>query len=147
MPKLIPPRRGELLTKDGIGTLRFLDYLEGTAAEVNNNTDNNTDNQTELEDNTGVVLTRRDFLRSVSVQSADYTTSESELVICTDKITVTLNSKPDDQELVSIQASNGVVIVDANGNTINGETDAVIRRNYTTWDLIFLVEIKGWIII
>ena len=143
MPKLIPPRRGESLTKDGVGTLRFLEYLERTAAEVNNNTDD----QTEFEDNTGFVLTQRDFLRSVSVQSADYTTSESEIVICTAKMIVTLNSNPDDQELVSIQASNGVVIVDANGNTINGETDAVIRRNYTTWDLIFLVEIKGWIII
>jgi hypothetical protein len=33
--KIIPPRRGEILTGKGIGTTRFMEYLERTAATVN----------------------------------------------------------------------------------------------------------------
>lgn len=36
MAKLIPPRRDESLTQDGVPTLRFSEYLEGLARDVNN---------------------------------------------------------------------------------------------------------------
>jgi hypothetical protein len=37
--KIIPPRRGEILTGKGIGTTRFMEYLERTAATVNDTAD------------------------------------------------------------------------------------------------------------
>ena len=36
--KIIPPRRDEVLSSKGLGTRRFLDYLERTATQVNNST-------------------------------------------------------------------------------------------------------------
>ena len=41
MAELIPPRRDETLTGDGIPTLRFSEYLELLARQLNTNTDNN----------------------------------------------------------------------------------------------------------
>ena len=39
MTHIIPPRRGEILTADGKGTTRFLEYLERTADTVNSSAD------------------------------------------------------------------------------------------------------------
>lgn len=36
MAELIPPRRDESLTQDGVPTIRFSEYLEGLARDVNN---------------------------------------------------------------------------------------------------------------
>ncbi len=38
MAELIPPRRDEFLTASGVPTLRFSEYLEGLARDVNSNT-------------------------------------------------------------------------------------------------------------
>lgn len=38
MSDLIPPRRNEFLTKDGLPTQRFADYLEAIASKTNSNT-------------------------------------------------------------------------------------------------------------
>ncbi len=143
MAKLIPPRRGEALTFEGIGSLRFLEFIELASLTINDTAEN----QAEIDDNINQDQARQELRRDFSVQSSDYTTLDSEIVVCTDKMTITLNATPDDQELVSIQASNGVVVIEGNGNTINNETSAVIRRNFTTWDLLYGVEINGWIII
>lgn len=37
--KIIPPRRGEILSNKGVGTTRLMDYLERTANQVNDATD------------------------------------------------------------------------------------------------------------
>ena len=36
MAELIPPRRDESLTQDGVPTIRFSEYLEGLARDINN---------------------------------------------------------------------------------------------------------------
>lgn len=36
--RIVPPRRGEILTGKGIGTTRFMEYLERTASQVNDTT-------------------------------------------------------------------------------------------------------------
>lgn len=38
MSDLIPPRRGEILSQAGVGTTRFMEYLEAAARMVNENT-------------------------------------------------------------------------------------------------------------
>lgn len=90
----------------------------------------------------------QDQLRDdVVVTAADYTTIGDQIIVATDELTVTLNATPEDRELVKIHANNGRVDIDANGKTINGETDAIIRRNFTTWDILYIVELDSWIII
>ncbi len=39
MSKIIPPRRDEILSKQGVGELRFLNYLEENADQTNNSTE------------------------------------------------------------------------------------------------------------
>lgn len=38
MAEIIPPRRGEFLTKEGIPTVRFAEYLERLTSQLNTNT-------------------------------------------------------------------------------------------------------------
>lgn len=90
----------------------------------------------------------KDQLRdNVVVTAVDYTTIGDQIIVTTDKLTVTLNATPQDRELVKIHANNGRIDIDANGKTINGEPDAIIRRNFTTWDVLYIVELDSWIII
>lgn len=83
----------------------------------------------------------------VVVTAVDLTTIGDQIIVATDKLTVKLNAEPQDRELVKIHANNGRVYIDANGKTINGELDAIIRRNFTTWDILYIVELDSWIII
>ncbi len=39
--KIIPPRRNETLTQGGIGLLRFMEYIERSASQVNESTEAN----------------------------------------------------------------------------------------------------------
>jgi len=36
--QIIPPRRGQILSEKGIGTIRFMEYLERTSGQVNEST-------------------------------------------------------------------------------------------------------------
>lgn len=83
----------------------------------------------------------------VVVTSNDYLTIGDQTIICTAKLTVTLNATPDDRELVKVHANNGRVDIKGNGKKINKEDDAIIRRNFTTWDILYIVEIDEWVII
>lgn len=126
-------------------TLLELDDTANLAAMFNQDIDETNQNLNEFDDKQD--HSKQDFRRHASAQAADYTTSNSEIVICTNPITITLNPTPEDQEFVSIQSTNGTVTIEGNGNTINDEDNAIIRRDFTTWDLIYIVDIDGWIII
>lgn len=152
MAKLIAPRRGEFLTPDGNPTPRFIQYLESLTGSTNTS---NEDIITIFDRLTGFnefdELFEADAVEQIKddvvITSVNYTTIGNQSVVCTGKITVTLNAEPEDQELVKVLATTFRVDIDGNGNAINGETDAIIRRNFTTWDIIYLVEIDGWRII
>lgn len=79
--------------------------------------------------------------------SVDILTSGNQTVVCLDKLTVTLNNEPEDRELVKIHTQNGRVDINANGKKINKEDNAIIRRNFTTLDIVYLIEIDEWVII
>lgn len=83
----------------------------------------------------------------VVVTSVDYTTIGNQTIICTGKLTVTLNDEPEDRELVKINVQNGRVDINPNGKKINKEDDAIIRRNFTNWNILYLLEIDEWVVI
>jgi len=83
----------------------------------------------------------------VVVTAVDLTTIGDQIIVATDKLTVKLNATPQDRELVRVHANNGRVDIDANGKKINDELVAIIRRNFTTWDILYIVELDSWIII
>ena len=152
MAELIPPRRNEFLTKLGVPTQRFAEYLEGLAQNSNSSTDEIArifellTGFSELDD-----LFTPDASEQVKsdtvVTSSNYTTLGNQVVICTSSITVTLNAEPEDQEIVKVIVTNGKVNISANGKTINNELDAIIKRNNTTWDIMYVLDIDGWRVI
>lgn len=83
----------------------------------------------------------------VVVITSDYTTIGNQTIICDDSVTVTLNAEPNDRELAKIHTRNGRVDILGNGKKINDEDDAIIRRDFTTWNILYIVELDGWVII
>ena len=152
MAELIPPRRNEFLTKIGVPTQRFSEYLENLAQSSNSST-------AEIERILGLFtgfnefddLFTPDALEQIKsdtvIASTNYTTLGDQVVICTSSITVTLNDEPEDQELVKVIVTNGKVNISANGKTINNQPGAIIRRNNTTWDIMYVLDIDEWRVI
>ena len=54
----------------------------------------------------------------------DYTSIGDQTIICTDAVTITLNSEPEDQERVSVIIANGDVTVNGNGRLLNKKAAA-----------------------
>ena len=151
MPEpIIPPRRREeFFNEDGTFTLRALRFFE----ELTDNSNVSLDDiaralagLTEFDD----IFTEsaKDQLKDdVVVTAVDITTIGDQIIVATEKLTVKFNATPQDRELLKIQATNGRLKLNGNGKKINGELDAIIRRNFTTWDILYVVELDSWIII
>lgn len=85
MSELIPPRRNEFLTKDGLPTTRFAEYLESLASRTNENTANT---QTTLIE-TALALT---FALENRLGSGDFLTSdEAGFTVDSDLLTVDMD--------------------------------------------------------
>ena len=80
--------------------------------------------------------------------SSNHETITNEIVKCNARnLTVTLNPEPEDQEKVIIHSKLGRTYINPNGKTINGEDSAFMRRKYTTWDIIYLLDSDEWVIV
>lgn len=86
MSDLIPPRRNEFLTKDGVPTQRFSDYLEAIANKTNSNT-------SAVSVNSDGSAARAQLLAlQEQVGSGDFLTSdETGFTVDTDKLTVDMD--------------------------------------------------------
>jgi hypothetical protein len=157
---LIPPKRGEFFTPNGIPTQRFITWIESLTT-LTNTTVSETSETSELisgaslsdelvEELEADLSTINPYqpVEFVSVQTSDdYTTTGLEsLVIATSSITVTLNAAPDDLERVSIKRATtaGTVVI---SGAIDGDTVYNMTQNYEGLDLIFSVDAGEWLII
>lgn len=146
MANLIPPRRGEFLTKEGQPTQRFIEYLESISSFVNTNsaTVDSVDVSTAYKVVSHAVVDSNRFNVSVA---ADYTaTGYESVLIVTGAATITLNPTPDDGEQVSIKRATtaGNVVV---SGTIDGASQYTIAENYECIDLIYIVSSDEWLIV
>ncbi len=86
MADLIPPRRNELLTRDGVPTQRFADYLERLTSQTNTTvaaTSINAD---------GSAARAQLLALQLQVGSGDFLTSdETGFTVDTDKLTVDMD--------------------------------------------------------
>jgi hypothetical protein len=88
--------------------------------------------------------------QSITAASSNYTTTGLDrLVVATAAITVSLNDEPNQLEQVSIKRSSvtGPVVIDGNGNTIDGQTTYTIAENYEAIDLMYADDWGGWAIV
>ena len=86
MAKLIPPRRGQFLTKAGIPTTRFIEYLEQLTRDTNTTT-------SAVSINSDGSAARAQLLAlQLQVGSGDFLTSdETGFTVDTDKLTVDMD--------------------------------------------------------
>ncbi len=69
--KIIPPRRNEVLTGKGVGTTRFMEYLERSANTINDNT---AAADAQIIQNLSAAV----FALQVQIGSGDFLTSDSD---------------------------------------------------------------------
>lgn len=87
------------------------------------------------------------LLSDIVITDSDYTTHGNQVVICTGRVTVTLNDEPSDQEVVKVRMLSNGVTINGNGKNVNGQSDAKIKIKYTSWDLLYILETDEWIIV
>lgn len=166
MADLIPPRRNEFLTKSGIPTTRFAEYLEELARSLNSSDEsielfatinaanaaisslNERINSLESALDLSALYNIGDLFNFISDYtfysvSANHTTSGNELIEATAELEITLNTSPRDLERVSVKR-NGVGVVTISGS-IDGDTEFKLLYNYESVDLIYTGS--SWLII
>lgn len=146
MPKVIDQRRYERIIDDtGQPTYRFIRFLE----ELTGNSNSMLSDLSGLNEFDDLFKDSafEQLKNDIAIVSLDHEAVANQTVICTASITVLLPPEPDDQERVRIQGTRGKVIIDGNGHNTNGETDTIMRRNYTAWDFMFIAELDEWIIV
>lgn len=79
--------------------------------------------------------------------SSNTISAGSKVYICTAALTLTLTDKPSDNELVKVKATNGQVIIDANGKTIDGESTYTIVVDYECVNCLYAATTDEWLII
>jgi len=101
-----------------------------------------------IESRLDLVEARVTYLEgSIVVTAVNVTASGNTTIICTDALTVTLNTNPLDKDLVKVKQTNGNVTIDGNGNNIDGDSSVIMRRNFTGLDLVFSSSADAWFIV
>ena len=165
MAELIPPRRNEFLTRAGVPTTRFAEYLEELARSINT-----ADGEVELlatvnaanaaisnlQSQISALYSVIDVSNQVDLEglynfyvkpeyistSTNYTTLGNVVIEATAELTVTLNTNPKLMETVSVKR-NGAGVVTIAG-TIDGETNFKLLYNLESVDLLY--NGTSWII-
>lgn len=72
----------------------------------------------------------------------------NEIIKCNARdLTVTFNPEPEDQEKIIVHSRLGRTYLNPNGKTINGEDSAFMRRKYTTWDIVYMLDADEWVVV
>jgi len=88
------------------------------------------------------------YLEGTTVVTAiDVTATGNQVIICTDILTVTMAATPLDKDVVEVKATNGQVIIDGSGNTIDGSSTVTIRRDNTGLSMEYSSVADAWFII
>jgi hypothetical protein len=84
---------------------------------------------------------------STVVTAVNITSSGNQVIICTDALTVTLAATPLDKDVVEVKVTNGKVIIDGNGNTIDGSDKVTVRRDNTGLSMEYSSTADAWYIL
>ena len=153
MAIITPPKRGEFLTAKGEPTLRFITWIESLTAQSNETTGEVSETSELISSDSGVVeeveglgnelaLVTPPPIEETEViaTSTDFTTTGSQIIICTNTIpiNITLNPNPDEGEQLHIKMQNtgSVNLI----GPIDGETEITIINRYDAPHLIFTVD-------
>lgn len=136
----------ELVSSSGDGA-ELIEELEVDLAFITPADDMSAELIDEIEVDLSFVIPAPDRETEVISASAAFTTTGSQIIICTNTaaITITLNDNPDDGEQVHIVRQNtGAVTVSGD---INGDTSLTIGQRYSSPHLVFTIDAGEWSII
>ena len=177
LKKVISPLREDVLLNNDVVSQRYITYFEQLSNITNTNLDdvylNKTnilinsnhiaDNTTDIATNTTNIATNttniatnvtditdiNNELGDLIVITANYTTIGTGRIICNNSsnITITLNASPVDDEKVYIKQINNEVLINGNGNNIDGDSTLNIDTQYMTYLLCYSSTLSNWFII
>ena len=102
----------------------------------------------DLELRVAALEARVTYLEGTTIVTAvDVTATGNQVIICTDILTVTMALTPLDKDVVEVKSTNGNVIIDGNGSTIDGSSTVTIRRNNTGLSMEYSSVADAWFII
>lgn len=120
--------------RDSVRVAEATNELEGRVADLELRLDLLEDRVTYLEGTTVVT-------------AIDVMAEGNQVIICTGALTVTMALTPLDKDVVEVKATNGNVIIDGNGNTIDGDSSVTIRRDNVGLSMEYSVAADAWFII
>lgn len=145
MSELIPPRRGEFVTSEGVPTQRFIAWIESLTTQTNSTVLGMANQAYGMFANPK----RTDGFEVIEVSGTEHTTAGNEILICinTAELTVTLNPNADHKEqVIIVRQGTGRVKVTA-AKLISGKTTKTILRRYSAPHHIFTTEADSWSVI
>ena len=171
MANILVPSRQDFFDKEGGFTLQALRFFEDLTGNTNVSSNDVTEIEasltefddihapdlTEIED----ALTEFDDTHMPNVEdeihsdvistATSLTTSETQTIICTAAVTITLNANPDDQEIATVVIQNGDVTIEGNGRNVMGDTDVTViflnLQSDATLDFKYILETNEWVAI
>ena len=159
MSELIPPRRGEFFTPDGIPTHRFITWIESLTTANNTNTSSIVElgvresypwpqPLAEIAQNDSARIftgsERQQDFRAVSV-SIDYVMTDYDFVNAKGGSLITFPEFPAENSVVIIRNGDGSKIkMSGNGRTINGSDSGTIRREGTSILFQYFINDNAW---
>ena len=151
---IIVPRRDETALTGTALSLRYQQYLESITVttntnetQVNLNTSSIATNTANIGINTSAISVLDAAVGDLIVTGVSRVTTGTARIICTASITITLNASPGDDEKVYVKETNGQVVINGNGNTIDGAASVTIDRPYTCLLLCYSTLVGAWFVI
>lgn len=153
---LDPPLRGEpILDEFGNFNIRYAEFFSKAANSANESADAIeiiNDRLDAIELRLDLLEARVTYLEGLTIVTAvnvtiDNSVTGNQVIICTDTLTVTMAAIPLDKDVVEVKSTNGNVIIDGNGNNIDGDSTVTIRRNYTGLSMEYSTTADAWFIL
>ena len=162
---LIPPKRGEFFTPNGIPTHRFITWIESLTTNSNTNTSNIEINTTEItnisvresypwpttqpydeikEFEYPTLIPEVKQFNAVTT-SINYTSVDHDFINATNGSTVTFPKYPNENSVIIVRNGDGSTIkLNGNGKNLNGSSTGVLRRKSTSIEFYYFIESDEW---
>ena len=158
MAELIPPRRGEFLTKDGQPTQRFIEWIESLTRSNNEvtteiiNTNIRESFPWPIGLQAGDIEKRFNFPQVIEVKqfravtvTANHTASNHEFINAKFNSTITFPLYPQESDIIVIRNADGSDIsLIGNGRNINGSSTGALSRQGTSIEFYYFLDSDEW---
>ena len=158
MADLIPPKRGEFFTPNGIPTQRFITWIENLTTQTNESTGSIT--TIEIAEKYPWPVGREDenaadfvypaipqeqvYFKAITVNS-DHTATPYDFINAKSNAAITFPKYPNENSVIIIRNGDGSTVkLYGNGKNINGSSTGVLNRKGTSIEFHYFLESDEW---